>query len=282
MLLQFNSILFLFLNTYLGVQLFKRILLVFFLFFFSLPVFSIVTVLEPAQGTVLAGQTIELGSLMPGEEFKITIDRNGGDNCWSSAWLNKGLLPRGWTALEPVVESKSISLSVSLPSNARIGSQNLEITVLDGSTGLEESFNALVLVSEDLVSVQMQSAQKRVPVNSVACYGLSLINGSIASHKVRVSSSLPTYWFKPREISLKPRDSTDANLCVSAFEDGSRDFFFYIDSALFPKRFHSLKARIEIEPTLRGKYSNAIGGFPFFMPTLAPYYFIDSFLSLIS
>ena len=261
---------------------FKRILLVFCYLLFFVPVFSMVTILSPVQGTVSAGQTIELGFLMPGETLKITLDRNGGENSWTAAWVDRALLPRGWGLQEPRVESRSILLAVSLPSNARLGSQNLRVNVLDGSTGLEESFNAVVFVKDNLVSAQLQNAQKRVPVKNTTCYNLTLINGSIAVHRIRVSSSLPLYWFGGESIELKPRDSTDANLCVNAFEDGSRDFFFYIDSALFPKRFHSLKVRLEIEPTLSGKYSNSLGGFPFFMPTLAPYYFIDSFLSLIS
>lgn len=261
---------------------FKRILLAFGLLLFFAPVFSMVTVLGPVQGRVSTGKTIELGSMMPGETLKITLDRNGGENTWSNAWIERALLPRGWVSSDPRIESRSISFTVSVPSNARLGSQNLQIKVLDGSTGLEESFNAVVFVKDSLVSVQMLNVQERVQVKGTVCYNMTIINGSIASHRVNISSSLPAYWFDKKSIELKPRDSTDVNLCVNAFEDGSRNFFFYIDSALFPKRFHSLKARLEIEPTLSGKYSNPLGGFPFFMPTLTPYYFIDSFLSLIS
>lgn len=243
---------------------------------------SSVLVLRPVSREVQPNQTIELGSVMPGETLLITIDRNALFHKWSNAWIQAELLPQDWKAHPALKEEKSISLAVRIPSNARIGSQNLPITVVDEHTGIEEKFNAVIFLEKGLVSVVMPESQKRVQVNGTACYKLALFNDSLAPHKVIVSSSLPKYWFSSIGVELKPKDSIDLNACINAMVIGSRDFYFYIDSALFEERFHSVKATIEVEPTVKGKYSASLNGFSFFMPTLIPYYLIDSFLSLLS
>jgi len=262
--------------------LFKRIplLVAFFLLFAS--VSSEINVLGPAKGVIENERSIELGSIMPGETLEIVLDRSFSDGKWSSASINQDLLPSGWRPDAAVIEDKSIKLLVFVPPKTRFGSQNLSITVTENATGRSEKINAIVYLKEDLVMVQMQSTQVRVPVNGVACYKLTLINNSVASHKANISSSLPLYWFAGEKAELKPRSSSDINLCVNAIVIGSRDFYFDVGSEKFNKKFHSLQAFIEVEPTAQGKYSAATGGFPFFMPTLAPFYFLNSLLSLLS
>jgi len=262
--------------------LFKTFLPVFLVLLIAFSVQADVSILNPEGKAAEPGQTLEFHSVMPGEEIVFTLDRLADTGNWSTAWIEDSFLPEGWTAFPIVKEEKSLELRVGIPAGARLGSQNLPIVVLDEGTGLEERFNAVVFVRDDLVSVQLQKAQERVEVNGTACYKATVINSSLAGHKIVVSSSLPAYWFSGLELELKPKDSIDANLCVNALDDGSRHFYFQFDSALYQKRFHSVNAVLEIEPTLKGKYSSPLAGFPFFMPSLAPFYLIDSFLALLS
>lgn len=263
-------------------QLFKRFLLAFTLIFVFCTAQASVSILNPVRKTVEPNQTIELGSAMPGETMLVTIDRNAAFHSWSDAWIDAELLPRNWKMPAFLKEEKSLSLKVNIPPSARLGSQNLPITVADERTGIEEKFNAVIFIEKSLVSVAIPETQKGIRVNSTACYKITLFNDSLALHSILVSSSLPKYWFSGIEAEIGPKASIDLNACVNAMVIGSRDFYFYVDSMLFNERFHSIRASIDVLPTARGKYSAPLSGFPFFMPTLVPYYLIDSFLSLLS
>jgi len=262
--------------------LFKRLLSIFALILVFSGIFASVSLLEPTTAELKANQTIELGRAMPGETVAFTIDRKHALGVWTNAQLNKELLPEKWVVSAIKTEEKSIVFTLGIPAQTRLGSQNISLTVKDSGSGLEEKFNLVLFVEEDLISAVLQDARKSAPVNTEICYKLTLFNDSLSAHKVGVSSSLPRYWFSGKEVEINARDSLDVNACVNAMVIGSRDFYFHLDSALFDKRLHSTLASIDVAPTLKGKYSAPLNGFSFFTPTLLPYYLIDSLLSLLS
>ncbi|MFH1234766.1 MAG: hypothetical protein V1493_04100, partial [Candidatus Diapherotrites archaeon] len=192
------------------------------------------------------------------------------------------LLPQDWIAFPAIVENTSISLEVVVPDSAEIRSQTVEVTATDSQTGLEEKINLVVFVEQGLVSALVPDSQQEAKVKGSPCYHVILQNGSIASHKVFVSSSLPKYWFAGIEKEIRPNDFVEFDACINALVIGSRDFYFFVDSARSNERLRSVKASVDVLPTMQGKYSAALNGFPFYMPTLIPYYLIDSALSFFS
>ena len=46
-------------------------------------------------------------------------------------------------------------------------------------------------------------------VENFVNYDFILINDSIAEHKVRISTNLPTYWFPYKELTLKPKQTIE-------------------------------------------------------------------------
>ncbi|MCX6802567.1 MAG: hypothetical protein NT067_05670 [Candidatus Diapherotrites archaeon] len=261
---------------------FKRILLALLLLSVLAGAGATIVVLKPVYKAVEPGQTETLGAMMRGERLLITIDRNASFHRWTGASITQSLLPQGWIAFPAVVENTSISLEVVVPDSAEIRSQTIEVTAVDSQTGLEEKINLVVFVEQGLVSVLLPDAQQKVKVKDSPCYHMILQNGSIASHKVFVSSSLPKYWFAGIEKEIKPNDFVEFDACINALVIGSRDFYFFVDSARSTERLRSVKASVDVLPTVQGKYSAALNGFPFYMPTLIPYYLIDSALSFFS
>ena len=71
------------------------------------------------------------------------------------------------------------------------------------------------------------------------------------------------------------------DLNVNALAYGKRNFTITV-SSLQNSMQQAFPAELGIAPTLRGKYLASLFGFPFFSPSLLPYYLVNGFLSLLS
>ncbi|MEM0360169.1 MAG: hypothetical protein QXK06_02415 [Candidatus Diapherotrites archaeon] len=260
---------------------FKRILFALSILSFLACANATIVILKPVYSVVEPGQTIQVGSVMRGERLLLVIDRNAYFHTWTDAFVDKGLLGKDWTVLPARVESTSISIEVVVPSNAEFRSQTISLTLSDKQTGIEETAAIAVLVEKGLVSVQLPVQMKTARVGETVCYPIILQNWSVSSHKVFVSSSLPSYWFSGIEKEIKPKDFAEVEACIEAKVIGSRDFDFFVDSLESSERLQSRKASIEVLPTIQGKYAAALNGLPFYMPTLLPYFLLDSIFSFL-
>jgi hypothetical protein len=145
----------------------------------------------------------------------------------------------------------------------------------------QESFSVYVTVKKNLLAASMEELKQDSLVGGKADFRLVLNNESIAMQKVLVSSSLPEYWFSPIELELQPHQTLDVNLSVFPQSYGVRQFSFTVSSGLnsFNKSF---PAELNVFSTIRGKFSSALFGFPFFTVSMLPQFLINAFLALIS
>lgn len=257
----------------------KKMLLLFLFLLFSTTVFAVVNIISPIEKTVYEGDSVKIGAIQPGESFELVISRKAENTKWTDISVNEALLSSNWT-IEKKVFDQTFSLFFSIPSDSHQFSQNIHLTVSDGK--VSENFVVLVVVKKGLVFAGIADLKKETIVNSPVTFKLNIINNSIASHTVNVKSSLPFYWFTGAKITLKPKSSIEKEFVVYPRVYGLRHFNIFIDSEVNGEKIADFDVELNVLPTLSGKFSTTLTGFPLFAPSLFPFYLFDAFLAWLS
>ncbi len=260
---------------------FKRLLLALVLLLFVSSAYSDISVLEPVKADVADEGILELGSVSCGETIEIIVKRRFGDFYWDKIVEEQSSVPAGWS-FSWEQQRDSLIILVSVPENAVESTQLLKIGLSSDEDIFAPAFlNARVSVKKQLLSVDMVNLSQETMVGAPTKFGLSVSNNSIADHRLFVSSTLPSYWFEDIVLEIPAMDTTVFELELVPRSYGPREFSFRIESKLndFSKMFD---AKLLVFQTLSGKYTSVFYGFPFFNISLLPYYFVNSFLALVS
>jgi len=265
----------------LGVDLFKRLLVLLCLIFLSSQAFASIYIVEPVDQKVETGQEVFLGNIARGETLKLVVKKKSDLALeWNSLEVDTGLLPQGWT-VKTIEEDKSLIALVSLPKKAEASTQRIKVTAKNSSEPLfSEAFYASVLVNEKLLTASIESPSLETMLGEQPAFNLVLNNDSIAAHSVTIESSLPDYWFGRIETGLKPHETKALALTVQPYSYGEKDFSFTVSSEHDDTTL-SFPVKLMVKPTLTGIYIVPIAGFPFFSPGMLPFYIINSFLSIL-
>ncbi|MCX8189661.1 MAG: hypothetical protein N3F05_00305 [Candidatus Diapherotrites archaeon] len=244
-----------------------------FLLFLCLDVAASVIVNSPYEAVLEKNGLYEAKYAQPGENVVFIFDRKSPNSHWDyitvkSAWPNNAQ-----------VIDKTIRLVLTVPLHEKIPTvNNTEITLKDGQTGVEESFNLAVYVRNDLIKAGLNVSHIDCNVNSGPEFELVITNESLAEHTVEITSSLPETWFSTQRISLAPKSSKTITLKVNAFTPGYKRFTFTTKSALSGTIFSQAEATMKVAPALGAKYTTAIYSMPFFSISLLPGYLLNSLL----
>ena len=242
-----------------------------------------ISLIKPFEQEIASGDQIELGEIAVGETLELIVSTDSGTEIeWNAIEIAKALLPKNWVVEKSVFYGETVGIKLIVPRNASEGLQNINVKVFSKEKPeFFEEFSAIVFIKSNLLSVQINNLKQETRVNHSVEYKVFLLNDSIAEHKVIVSSTLPSYWFKEKEIKLKPKELKELIVTVNPKTYGIKKFNFIIVSKLNASEIKSAQAELIVNPTLESKYSNSFYGLPFFSPTLFPYYLINSFISLI-
>jgi hypothetical protein len=241
-----------------------------------------VQLVSPFEKFINETQVVEVGSAQAGETFELIFSNNSGSlKNWETVSAEN--LPEAWKAvqLEQPRNKNTLILRVSIPANSETGAFMLK-TALKDSSGNSREASFLVFVQEGLLNSNVDSLKKTANSGEEITFLLSLNNDSIAEHTVSINSSLPLTWFKPETASVKQKSSKTIILKVNPKSYGEKKFTIFAKSALNGKTINEIKPTIEVKPTLKSKYEAAQYGFPFFTPSLIPYYIFNSFISQLS
>ena len=269
-----------------GVNLFKKTACVFLLFFALFGAAAVghasIFLLEPVEWQLENNESIELGAIAEGETLELVLQRKSGfDFEWDRALVDDSSLSEGWLSKSRATD-KTLVVEVSLPRAAEESVQRIPVSLeSDASPFSSESFSVSVTVKENLLNASMENLKQRAMVGEETKFKILLNNESIAKQSVLVSSSLPDYWFEPVVLELEPKQTLETELSLVPQSYGLRQFSFKVSSQLngFQQDF---AAELNVLSTLKGKFSSAIFGFPFFTPSLLPNFLINAFLALIS
>jgi len=241
-----------------------------------------VFLLEPTETVLAAGEETDLGSVAAGETFKLVIQKKTGFGSeWNSLDADPQTIPSGWIAQSGLTD-KTLFVLVTLTEEAEESVQRITFSVGDGSGPFSsESISAYVTVKENLLDASIDRLKQDAMVSEESKFRLLLNNESIAKHSVKITSDLPEYWFKPLIIEVAPLQTLEVDLLVYPQRYGARQFSFTVSSELnsFEKSFD---AGLNVFSTLRGKFSSPVSGFPFFTPSLLPYFLVNAFIALLS
>ncbi len=263
-------------------KLFKRLLVPFCLILLVSSAYATIYIVEPVDKAVKPtdSETLEFGKIARGETLRVVVKKKSDfETRWSSLSVDKSLLPAGWQ-IQPLEEDKTLIVNVAVPKNAEISTQRIKFVASSPSGQVfNESFYATVSVKDSLLSASIESLGQESILGEDTTFGLVLINDSIAEHSVRVESSLPDYWFSPMEVRLKPHETKQVQLVVSAHSYGEKNFSFTVSSLLNEKKF-SFPAKMNVRPNLVGMFQAPFAGFSFFSPSMLTYYLLNGFLSI--
>ena len=177
--------------------------------------------------------------------------------------------------------SKNTGITVNVPVNASLGTKNLSFNAFNSNGSSVESFNVLINVQNDLWSVNISDLSRTAKAGIPAEYSLVLSNESIGEQKIELSSSLPSYWMQKKTFDLDPKSVLRDKIEVNPKHYGKREFSF-VFSSLYSSESKKFNSRMTVESSLSSKYSSPSYGFPFFTPSLFPYFLAESFLSLLA
>jgi hypothetical protein len=260
--------------------LFKKAAVLLILLCFSLGASATVFLVEPLEKSLESNGLADLGEIAPGETLKLVVQRKSGLGFeWDSLAVEN--LPPGWSA-GSVLTDKALVALVSLPRDALESIQVVSFTARSGSQPFsQERFSVRLTVKRSLLGASMEKLVQRAVVGGKAEFRLLLNNSSIAEQRVVVSSTLPEYWFEPIEIGVEPMQTIDINLAVYPRNYGKREFSFTVSSKLNSFK-QSFPAELNVFSSLRGVFSSALFGFPFFSISLLPHLIVNAFLALLS
>lgn len=260
----------------------KRTLVLIAVLFFSAAAIAEVKIVSPVEKYAQENQVVEIGSIQAGETLEIIFSTFSG-NMEEWAKVSAASLPEEWTALEIIQErnKSTLILRVTAPKTAANGAFRFD-AVLEGSKGNSQTTGFLVFVQDGFVTSQVDLLNKTSNAGEDVSFVYTLTNESTAEHKVEIKSSLPLTWFKPKTLTLKPKSSQQLVVTVSPKNYGLKKFSFFTNSLLNGKTLNEIRPTIEVKPSLKSKYEAALYGFPFFTPSLLPYYLFNSFIGQLA
>ncbi len=215
-------------------------------------------------------QTITLEALQPNETLSLVFSRKSDSIIWDELFIYPEL------TVDENVHERSFEVLLSVPETT----SDVRIKFRDNETSIEQYVTLRIIVKRDLVSASLLTASSSAEAFSDANFVLLLINKSLAEHCVTIKSSLPTYSFEPVKHCIAPLSEKKVTVSVHAFMPGKQEFSFYVDSALFEKRFATLKAKLIAKPTVLSKLRMPFFAFPLNIQLLHAY-LLNAILSLI-
>ena len=260
------------------------------LFMLALLVFVLTSV--QAEITVIVSESTKmilqdndirsLGEAQSGETIKLVIASASGfeGKEWQQVIVPQETLPASFTATDSKVGGKTLIAKIKVPLDASKDIYQFRARAL-AADGSSETVTLRLAVKEGLLLASLAQPVKQTLVNQAVEFELTLINSSVADHKVRISSNLPALWFTSQDVTVKAGEEKKVLLTIMPRVYGSKDVYFSISSLENAETLDMIKANLDVEPVLKEKYGTAFYGFPFFTFSLLPYYLINSFISLL-
>lgn len=236
---------------------------------------------SPEVKRISDASVIEAGSAQRGETVELIFSEKTGyeGKHWSA--LSVKVAPEGWN-IRAAKEGKALIASVEVPADAKPNIYNITLVFSNPAERLvRESLDARLSVEENLLKASITNLNRASLVNEAVEYKVVLNNESIAEHTVLIGSTLSTQWFEPVEIRVGAKKTLEETLTVIPRGYGKKRFRFSVLSAMNGSSFGSFESVLDVMPTLNGKYSCALYGFPFFTVSLLPYYLVDSAVSYL-
>ena len=255
---------------------------VLFLIFLSLTTASAsVHILTPVDVVVPDEGEISVGSVSIGETAELIIDKKLNNTSYFDRAEIIGALPQNWAYI-PQLEDRTIILNFIIPQSASENTYSLPLKVWNTNEPENaETITLVVYVKKNLMTADVIELIKETDIENSANYDFVFINDSVAEHKIRISTTLPSYWFPSQELTLKPKQTTELSIRLNPRTYGMRDFKIIVES-LQNNTKYEFDARIIATSSIPSKLKTPLYGLPFFTPSLVPQLLLNAFIILVS
>jgi len=253
-----------------------------------LPNINGLAMLEPISQDLTYTDVVDLGFAAPEEDFLVSFLIAQNEDYDTIEVIDS---QRKEVIIENTKKtSESIYTTLRISSEIN-GAYNLNL-VLKGKTNIKYITLKLEVTDDVIYSILK-------PYDYVTKYGvekeinLRIINKSICTKKIVVSSNLSEYWFeKERKIkiyTLQPNSTTDIKYAFIPKEIGKKDlelkvYTKYADTQLFTDKESNYKSyiiNIEVVKTLAGVYGSLDHIYPLFNANMMPVYFFNKLIKLV-
>ena len=243
-----------------------------------------VSMIFPVEASLHDGDSVQAGFVGPGQEFDLIFSDNSGFGFeWDELVFEDGSLPSGWTLVSSARTEASLVSRIRVPGAAQPNFYVIRASFANnGSPNVREHVSVRVTVKSNLTDV---SFSRVTPgdfsvVGQKVFYRAIVSNSSIASDKLEFSSTLPSSWFQGEGAEFRPNSVNEVELVISPQTYGRRSFSFQASNEA-GQVVKSFSSELNVRPTLKGKFSSVLSGFPFFTFSLLPFQLFDSFLGFV-
>lgn len=258
----------------------KKVFVLFLVFLCINTASASVHILTPVDVVVPDKGEVSLGSVARGETAELIIDRKLNNTLYFDRAEITQALPKNWAYI-PKLEDRTIILKLIIPQTASENTYSIPLKVWNSQEPENaETINLILYVKKNLLTADIAELIKETDVESSVNYDFILINDSVAEHKVRISTTLPSYWFPSQELTLKPKQTTEISLPLNPKTYGVRDFKITVES-LQNDTEYEFDARIIAKSTISSKLKTPLYGLAFFTPSLIPQFLLNAFITLI-
>ena len=245
-----------------------------------------ITIASPVERTAPDGDVVILGQVQPGETFDLIVSRYSvgvSNKAWDDfvfSW------PAGWKSVVVAQPNNpnTIWYQISVPQEAIAGTVNVPVQSTPLQSNPAEQITLVVKISDSLVQADVDNLRQQTVVDQPVSFRARVRNNSMAKTDLMIYSNLSTLWYRPTTVQLPPNSEQEVILTVKPGAYGVKPVQFSVErtnTRVRERIIAQFDGELVVTPTLKSKFTSALSGFPFFTPSLSPYYLINGFLSLL-
>jgi len=268
-----------------------------------LPSIHALQMLEPIMMEVYENQAIEIGTVAPGEYFLISFYLEEGENY---DFITTDSAGANFLFFENTKKTKESIFTVVKIKEDLTGNKQVRIILKNTETGESTSAYLKMEISSNVISAFVLPYDKVCEFGKQKNIKVKIINKSITTKKITLSSNLPVTWFDSRasgklkkEVTmvLQPNDSVDVDYSFVPKVIGEKniELFIYTDAVpqnnIFQSGTFFTKVLFErnteivniyIRKDLSALYAANLYNFPTFALNSIPVYFFNNIIRIIS
>jgi hypothetical protein len=278
----------------------KKIIIL-FLAILILPNIFALQMLEPVMIEVNNGSTIEVGVLAPGEYFLVSfyMDTSNKYDQITTDTYGESLI-----SFDNIQTTKESIFAVAKINENATGEKNIKVILKNTQTQETTEIYLKALIESNVIATFVLPYNKRSEFEEVKEVTVKLINKSITTKKVTLSSNLPNTWFEGKEniskektVFLQPAATIDVTYQFIPKVIGETQFEIYIytqfdesqtrfitPAFLQPEIFERNVENVDlyIVKNLNAVYGSNLYNFPTFGLNSIPVYFFNNLIRIIT
>ncbi|HOD89491.1 MAG TPA: hypothetical protein PKK56_00170 [archaeon] len=248
--------------------------------------------LEPITQDLTNIDTLDLGYASPGEYFLVSFLVNKEEG-YDTITIDP--TQQNEISIQNQGKTKESIFATIEVSDKLSGAYTIKI-ILTGENK-QKQLNLNVNITNNVIYSVLEPYNTYTKYNETKTFSFKIINKSISTKKIIVSSDLPEYWFNDKNVkkykyyTLQPNSVTDITYEINPKEIGKTNFSIYIFTKYFNKenRYDTTNkeniiiydVQIETEKTITGEYGTNNFYYPLFNVNTLPIYFFNKILAHI-